>query len=272
MLFTLGVSAQVKSLDELSPEKTYTIRNPHHNAYAIYERSKSATKVWIGGVTKGIVKNVSYRAAVDTTSPSAAWMIVKHNNKWYAFNMQAKKLLSVGNTIASTGTIYAKLDNDAEPLDIKPQGNGTFTILTTRGSNQYLNATPDLGYPVSVRGLDNGSTWEFKEVKEVAPNYNACMKAIKASMPTTFDLNIANGFAWAGSSTSRKQLPHELAKGKHLLCECTQGLDLPRRTHDRQWFRDLHSERHQGRRRGDSHHHPCQQGHGNHHGDRQLAT
>ena len=42
MLFTLGVSAQVKSLDELSPEKTYTIRNPHHNAYAIYERSKSA--------------------------------------------------------------------------------------------------------------------------------------------------------------------------------------------------------------------------------------
>ena len=214
MLFTLGVSAQVKSLDELSPEKTYTIRNPHHNAYAIYERSKSATKVWIGGVTKGIVKNVSYRAAVDTTSPSAAWMIVKHNNKWYAFNMQAKKLLSVGNTIASTGTIYAKLDNDAEPLDIKPHGNGTFTILTTRGSNQYLNATPDLGYPVSVRGLDNGSTWEFKEVKEVAPDYNACMKAIKASMPTTFDLNIANGFAWAGSSTSRKQLPHELAKGK----------------------------------------------------------
>ena len=214
MLFTLGVSAQVKSLDELSPEKTYTIRNPHHNAYAIYERSKSATKVWIGGVTKGIVKNVSYRAAVDTTSPSAAWMIVKHNDKWYAFNMQAKKLLSVGNTIASTGTIYAKLDNDAEPLDIKPQGNSTFTILTTRGSNQYLNATPDLGYPVSVRGLDNGSTWEFKEVKEVAPDYNACMKAIKASMPTTFDLNIANGFAWAGSSTSRKQLPHELAKGK----------------------------------------------------------
>ena len=36
MLTAMGASAQITSLDELSTEKTYTLRNAFFNAYAVY--------------------------------------------------------------------------------------------------------------------------------------------------------------------------------------------------------------------------------------------
>lgn len=95
MLTAMGASAQITSLDELSTEKTYTLRNAFFNAYAVYNAAKSTTTVWAAGMNKGNISDESYKAKVDPASPNTAWMIVNFANKWYAYNMGARKLLTV---------------------------------------------------------------------------------------------------------------------------------------------------------------------------------
>lgn len=215
MLTAMGASAQITSLDELSTEKTYTLRNAFFNAYAVYNATKSTTTVWAAGMNKGNISDESYKAKVDLTSPNSAWMIVRFANKWYAYNMAAGKFLTVGYNPTTAATAQAKFDSTPRALEIK-QKNGGFTLRThTDGSQNFLCAAPQLPYPISIwTDSDNGATWEIAENPEVEADYDACIKKIKAGVPVGFDVNLSNGFAWAGNSVSRQQLPHEIARGK----------------------------------------------------------
>ena len=62
MLTAMGASAQITSLDELSTEKTYTLRNAFFNAYAVYNAAKNTTTVWAAGMNKGNISDESYKA------------------------------------------------------------------------------------------------------------------------------------------------------------------------------------------------------------------
>ena len=119
MLTAMGASAQITSLDELSTEKTYTLRNAFFNAYAVYNAAKSTTTVWAAGMNKGNIKDASYKAKLDQTDPSSAWMVVQYNDKWYAYNIGARKLLTVGNNASNANTAPAKFDDTAQPLELR---------------------------------------------------------------------------------------------------------------------------------------------------------
>ena len=214
MLTAMGASAQITSLDELSTEKTYTLRNAFFNAYAVYNAAKSTTTVWAAGMNKGNISDESYKAKVDPASPNTAWMIVNFANKWYAYNMGARKLLTVGNNASNANTAPAKFDDTAQPLELKAQGDGTFSLRTVQGNMNYMCAAPQLAYPISVWEPGDGTSWEFKVNDDVEADYDACIEKIKAGVPVGFDVNLSNGFAWAGNSVSRQQLPHEIARGK----------------------------------------------------------
>lgn len=204
----------VQTLEDFSPNKTYTIRNPYFNAYAIYNAQKSASTVWAAGMNKGNIKDASYKAKLDQTDPSSAWMVVQYNEKWYAYNMGARKLLTVGNNASNANTAPAKFDDTAQPLELKAQGDGTFSLRTVQGNMNYMCAAPQLAYPISVWEPGDGTSWEFKVNDDVEADYDACIEKIKAGVPVGFDVNLSNGFAWAGNSVSRQQLPHEIARGK----------------------------------------------------------
>lgn len=176
----MGASAQITSLDELSTEKTYTLRNAFFNAYAVYNAAKSTTTVWAAGMNKGNISDESYKAKVDPASPNTAWMIVNFANKWYAYNMGARKLLTVGNNASNANTAPAKFDDTAQPLELKAQGDGTFSLRTVQGNMNYMCAAPQLAYPISVWEPGDGTSWEFKVNDDVEADYDACIEKIKA--------------------------------------------------------------------------------------------
>ena len=97
----------VQTLEDFSPNKTYTIRDPYFNAYAIYNAQKSTSTVWAAGMNKGNISDESYKAKVDPASPNTAWMIVNFANKWYAYNMGAGKFLTVGYNPTTAATAQA---------------------------------------------------------------------------------------------------------------------------------------------------------------------
>ena len=128
--------------------------------------------------------------------------------------MGARKLLTVGNNASNANTAPAKFDDTAQPLELKAQGDGTFSLRTVQGNMNYMCAAPQLAYPISVWEPGDGTSWEFKVNDDVEADYEACIEKIKAGVPVGFDVNLSNGFAWAGNSVSRQQLPHEIARGK----------------------------------------------------------
>ena len=116
-LFALAfaVKAQVNSLQEVAPNKAYTLYNPHFTTYAVYNAQKSTSQVWAAGMTlnasdtgKTIADN-SYKQALDASSLSSSWMIVQYSEQWYVYNLGAQKFLAVGYNPATAATAAANI-------------------------------------------------------------------------------------------------------------------------------------------------------------------
>lgn len=217
-LLASGISAfaQIASLDELSTEKAYTIRNPHFTAYAIYNAEKSSSLVWAAGVTSsGRIADESYKTPVDATSPASSWMIVQYNEEWYVYNLGAEKFMAVGHTAGDAGTASAKLQDEPVAVEFSKNPNGGFHLRSHAGAQNYLCAAPQLAYPISIwTSDDNGSTWQIEENPQVQADYETCMQKLQAAFPETVALNIdaRNGYVW--STKDGGPLPNRIPKGR----------------------------------------------------------
>ena len=242
-LFALAfaVKAQVNSLQEVAPNKAYTLYNPHFTTYAVYNAQKSTSQVWAAGMTlnasdtgKTIADN-SYKQALDASAPSSSWMIVQYNEQWYVYNLGAQKFLAVGYNPATAATAAAKLQDEPAAIEFTQKQGGGFHLRTHQGTHNYLCVAPQLAYPISIwTNTDNGATWQIEENTQVEADYETCMQKLRNAIPETASLtiNTKHGYVWSGKNGG--PMPERIYKGRDLTFytrarngwNCTDGLTI----------------------------------------------
>lgn len=221
----LSAKAQISSLSEITTDKAYTLRNPHFNAYAVYNADKSTSTLWAAGMTASNAVDDSYKAEVDLTSPATSWMIVSYNNQWYVYNIGAQKFLTVGYNPVTAATAQAKLEDTPKAVEFTQNPDGGFHLRTyTDGAQNYLCAAPQLSYPISIwNSNDNGATWEIKENDLVEADYAGAITRLQEALPEMVNLTIdtRHGYVWSNSGNGA--MPNQIRKGQPYTCY-VQGL------------------------------------------------
>ncbi|MDO4951147.1 MAG: glycoside hydrolase family 16 protein [Bacteroidales bacterium] len=194
LAITAGGQNIPATVEELSADKAYTIRNPHFSAYAISSPDNHDHYVWAAemiGDDDHPIKNPSYSLPLDPASPYRAWMIVNYEGQWYIYNIGARQFLVVG----ETGGIQATTLQDTPiPVTIAATDDGLFTFITTDGQRNYMCAAPQMDYPVSVWTADDaGSVWQVEEDTLVAADRQACIDLIERRLPATLTIITRNG-------------------------------------------------------------------------------
>lgn len=142
-------ASQITSLDQLSNDKAYAIHALTNEGYLCYNPEVSETSVSLCGVTdhsyQGSVGQEAWELPFNASNPNHAWQIASANEKYYIYNIGAKKFLGfVGNT-------YKFVDEPVE-IDIRTNGDdetvsghsditlgGTFSIrIATGNDTQYV--------------------------------------------------------------------------------------------------------------------------------------
>ena len=213
---SLVASAQIASMDEVSTDKAYTIRNPFYTTYAVYNAEKSTSIVWAAGMTSSdkTIADQSYTTPLNSAAPSSSWMIVQYNEEWYVYNLGAKKFLAVGHTPNQSASASAKLQDTPVAVEFTSNGNGGFHLLSHPGNLHYLCAAPQLAYPISIwSNDDNGATWQIEENTQVEADYETCLQKLKEAFPETVALKVdtRHGYVWSGKNGGA--LPNRIAKG-----------------------------------------------------------
>ena len=214
---SLVASAQIASMDEVSTDKAYTIRNPFYTTYAVYNAEKSTSLVWAAGMTSSD-KNIadqSYTTPLNPADPSSSWMIVQYNGEWYVYNLGAKKFLAVGHTPNQAASASAKLQDTPVAIEFTSNGNGGFHLQSHAGNLHYLCAAPQLPYPISIwSNDDNGATWQIEENPQVEADYETCLQKLQNAFPETVALKIdtRHGYVWSGKNGGA--MPERIAKGR----------------------------------------------------------
>ena len=157
----------VTTLDEVDPEKTYILYNPHFTAKAIYAPEYSEEMLWTGemiGDSGHALSNQDYSHEVNPADPNSSWMLYSESGAYYLFNMGAEACLVVGQ---NSGTRYCTFAQSS-PVQVQEISDG-FAFSTTGGNTDWLCAAPQLAYPVSVwTSSDAGSLWQLIENPNVA--------------------------------------------------------------------------------------------------------
>ena len=210
-------SAQIASMDEVSTDKAYTIRNPFYTTYAVYNAEKSTSIVWAAGMTSSdkTIADQSYTTPLNPSDPSSSWMIVKYNEEWYVYNLGAKKFLAVGHTPNQAASASAKLQDTPVAIEFTSNGNGGFHLQSHAGNLHYLCAAPQLTYPISIwSNDDNGATWQIEENPQVEADYETCLQKLQNAFPETVALKIdtRHGYVWSGKNGGA--MPERIAKGR----------------------------------------------------------
>lgn len=214
---SLVASAQIKSLDELSTDKAYTIYNPYFTTYAVYSAQNNQVLVWAAGTTSsGPIANIEYKTPLDATDPSSSWMIVQFKGMWFVYNIGAKRFLEVGYNPEQASTAPAKLPySSIKPVEITSNGKGGFYLRSHQGEKNYMCAAPQLTYPISTwTSSDNGSTWEIKENPQVQADYATCLEMLNIAFPETsyLEIDTRHGYVW--STKNGGPMPNMIPKGK----------------------------------------------------------
>ncbi len=213
---SIVASAQIASLDEISQDKAYTIRNPFYTTYAVYNAQKSTSLVWAAGMTSSdkTIADQSYTTPLNPADPSSSWMIVQYNDEWYVYNLGAQKFLAVGHTPDKSASASAKLQDTPVAVEFTSNGNGGFHLLSHPGNLHYLCAAPQLAYPISIWSNDDkGATWQIEENPQVEADYETCLQKLKDAFPETVALKIdtRHGYVWSGKDGGA--MPERIAKG-----------------------------------------------------------
>lgn len=231
------LSAQVSSMDEIKPDRAYTIYNPYYTTYAVYNAGKSSSLVWAAGMTASdkTIADESYKAALDASTPSSSWMIVNYRGKWYVYNLGAEKFLAVGYNAEQAATASAKLQDTPVAVYFTPKPDGGFFLHSYEGANNFLCAAPQLSYPISIwTNGDNGATWQIKENPDVEADYETCMAKLTEALPEMVGLNIDTRHGHVWSTQSGGALPDSIARGRDFTFytrsrfgwNCTGGLTI----------------------------------------------
>lgn len=152
-----SLGAHIKSLDELSSDKTYMIYNDHYTTYLVYDASHGAT-VWGAGTT-GDSKNPLKMTPVDVdvTSKAQSWLVRYEDGKLYMKNREIGQCFETG---------YPCQFTDAEvAYEVKELGDGKFAFRHTNDDTQYTCVGPHMpNSPIACWSYDDaGSSWEFIE-------------------------------------------------------------------------------------------------------------
>ena len=167
----------ITKLSDVSEEKTYILYNPHYTAKAIYAPQYDDNMLWTGemiGDATHELANEAYAEEVNPADPNNAWMLVYLNNEYYLYNVGAEKCLVVG---INTGPRHCTFATSS-PVNVQEISNG-FAFSTSGSTNDWLCASPQLDYPVSVwTSSDAGSCWQLIENPNVEADVEFAEKVI----------------------------------------------------------------------------------------------
>lgn len=152
-----SLGAHIKSLDELSSDKTYMIYNETYTAYAVYDATNSTTNVWAANMTGHGANSLKNKVAeLDVKSKAQSWLVSYEGEKLYIKNRETGKYLSPGR-----GNNFK---DDPVALTVVDLGDGKFAF-TPSSDKDFFCASPQLeGTPIAVwTSNDPGSSWEFIE-------------------------------------------------------------------------------------------------------------
>lgn len=165
-------------LADVSDHKAYALYNPHFTTYATYDETQHATALWAAGMTGESghkVSNPDFSTPLNLADPSAAWMLVKYDGKYYIYNVGAGKFLKTGQPCT--------LDAKPQPVKVTTVSGGFAIVNEGGGSQDYMCASPQLNPPINKwTSSDTGSCWQFLENPNVAEDYDACIAKIDPSV------------------------------------------------------------------------------------------
>ena len=158
----LPLGETVTTLADVREDKTYILYNDHFKAKGIYAPQYDDNMLWTGEMTGDAtheLSNTAYAEEVNPADPNNSWMLVSLDGEYYLYNVGAEKCLVVG---TNSGTRYCTFATNS-PVQIQ-EISGGFAFSTSGGSYDWLCASPQLAYPVSVwTSSDAGSCWQLIE-------------------------------------------------------------------------------------------------------------
>lgn len=184
----------LKSLDEVSIEKTYVLYNKAFTAYAVYDAANSDTYVWSAEMTGDEAHPLareSYSQELNIMNAGSSWMVVPHDGKVYLYNMGAGKYLTTPGYAAGGGTTApCRFSTEAVPLMVVALEDGQMAFSTTGEARDYMCAAPQMSAgPIGIwQNDDAGAAWLLRENPNVAadPSIASTLTAIAGvSVETT---------------------------------------------------------------------------------------
>ena len=184
MALPAGVWAQITSLSDIRPDKTYLLENSNGYGYCVYNPQVSTQYLTLGGALKshpGGMANPLYEQAVDPKEPNNQWRIERIGEGEYTLkNVGQGKYLTNRYILETSWTgepVYAyyafQLTDEAERINIYDKG-GNFLIRVADvvddihgGAEQkYMCAASWSREAVACwEASDEGSTWRIVEAQ-----------------------------------------------------------------------------------------------------------
>lgn len=158
------LGSRLTSLAAADANKTYVLYNEHFTAYAVYKDGYFG-KLWAAGMqgdSGHALKDQTYSAPVDLTSPNSCWTVVEAGGKYRLYNVGAEMYLDT----PESGDVATYCSFSSEPVDLwaLELGDGKFAFRATNDDYGYMCASPQLDGPVSIWDSgDAGSAWVLIE-------------------------------------------------------------------------------------------------------------
>lgn len=211
-------SNAVQSLDDISNNSAYLLYNPAYTAYIVYAPTYSQTNAWAAcmiGDAGHVLNNQNYSRDLDVENANTAWMIYKHEGKFYLYNIGANKFINVGKPTTLTTT--------AKAVSIGMSGTG-FTFNTNGGTQDYMCAAPQLDSPINVwNASDSGACWQLYEHPSIKADVEACMTALGLDTTgittATSEVNPAGIYDLQGRSCTQPRRGFYIKQGRKIICD-----------------------------------------------------